>query len=148
VAKILLYGRCDYFGRVTRITQSETTRRAGWQCSRCLCFTGFILIECASKFTGEVMRILCRHLKISKIITILFRPHSNSNIEKSHATITECLRHFFCKDQNNWDTLWPTATFGYKTTPHTQNKCCPFELVFGRETSIPGLLQSLSQYPD
>ena len=109
---------------------------------------GSIPTEYASKFTGEFMRQLCRQLKISKIIAILFRPHNNTNIEKTHVIITEYLRHFICKDQNNWDTLWPTATFGYNTTPQTRNKCCPFELVFGREPCIPGLLQSHSQYPE
>ena len=72
---------------------------------------GSILTECASKFTGEFMRLLRRHVKILKIITILFRPHSNAKIEKSHAirVFTEYLRHLICKDQNNWETLWPTA---------------------------------------
>jgi hypothetical protein len=46
------------------------------------------------------------------------------------------------------DIMWPTATFGYNMPPHTQNKFCPLELLFGRERSIPGLLQSRSHYPD
>ena len=107
---------------------------------------GSIITDCSSNFTGEVMRHLCRLLKISKIITTPFRPQSNASIERSHAVLTEYLRHFICKDQNNWDTLLPTATFVYNTTPHTQTKYCPFKLVFGRKTSIPGLLQRRRHY--
>jgi transposase InsO family protein len=72
---------------------------------------GSILTDCSSKFTGEVMRHLCRHLEISKINTTPFRPQSNASIERSHAVLTEYLRYFICKEQNNWDTLLPTAPF-------------------------------------
>jgi transposase InsO family protein len=65
---------------------------------------GSILTDCASNFTGEIMRHLCRLLKISKIKTTPFRPQSNASIERSHAVLTEYLRHFICKEQNNWDT--------------------------------------------
>jgi hypothetical protein len=94
------------------------------------------------------MRQLCRLLRISKINTTPFRPQRNASIERSHAVLSEYLRHFICKEQNNWDTLLPTATFVYNTTPHTQTKYCPFELVFGRKPSIPGLLQRRPHYPN
>jgi hypothetical protein len=87
-------------------------------------------------------------MKISKINTTPFRPQSNASIERSHAVLTEYLRHFICKEQNNWDTLLPTATFVYNTTPHTQTKYCPFELAFGGKTSTPGLLQRRPHRPD
>jgi hypothetical protein len=109
---------------------------------------GSILTSCASNFTGEVMRHLCRPPKISKINTTPFRPQSNAGIERSHAVLTEYLRHFICKEQNNRDTVLPTATFVYNTTPHTRTKYCPFEMVFGRKPSIPGLLQRRPHHPD
>jgi hypothetical protein len=85
--------------------------------------------DCASNITGEVMRQLCRLLRISKINATPFRPQSNASIERSHAVLTEYLPHFICKEQNNWDTMLKTATFVYSTTPHTQTKYCPIYVV-------------------
>ncbi|PNF23589.1 hypothetical protein B7P43_G13934 [Cryptotermes secundus] len=112
---------------------------------------GSILTDCASNFTGEVMRHLCKLLRISRVNTTPFRPQSNGSVERSHAVITEYLRHFICHEQNDWDTLLPTAAFVYNTTPHTSTKYCPFELVFGGKPSMPGLLQrrpSCSSYDE
>lgn len=112
---------------------------------------GSILTDCASNFTGEVMRHLCKLLRISRVNTTPFRPQSNGSVERSHAVITEYLRHFICHEQNDWDTLLPTAAFVYNTTPHTSTKYCPIELVFGGKPSMPGLLQrrpSCSSYDE
>ena len=106
---------------------------------------GSIFTNCSSKFTGEFMRLLCRHLKISKIITILFRPHSNANIEKSHAII---ITTFYLQRPKQLVHIVANSNFRYNTTPHTQNKWRPFELIIGREPSVPGLLHSRSHYPD
>jgi transposase InsO family protein len=108
---------------------------------------GSILTDCASNFTGEIRRHLCKLLRISKINTIPFRPQSNGNVERSHAVITEYLRHFICHEQNDWDALLPTATFVYNTTSHTSTKYCSFELVSGRKPSMSGLLQRLPSCP-
>jgi hypothetical protein len=97
--------------------------------------------DCASHFTGEVMRHLNKHLRISKNKATPFWPESNGSVERTHAVITEYLRHFIFHEQNDWDTLLPTATFVYNATPHTSTKYCPFELVFGSKPSMPGLLQ-------
>jgi hypothetical protein len=44
--------------------------------------------------------------------------------------------------------LLPTAAFVYNTTPHTCTRYCPFELVFGRKPSMPGLLQCRLSFPN
>jgi hypothetical protein len=93
------------------------------------------------------MRHLFKLLRISKNNTTAFRPQSNGSVERSHPVITEYLHHFICHEKNDWDTLLPTAAFVYNTTPHTSTKYCPFELVFGRKPSMPGLLQRRPSCP-
>jgi hypothetical protein len=93
------------------------------------------------------MRHLCELLRISKINTTPFRPQSNVSVEKSQAVITEYLCHFIWHEQSDWDTLLPTSAFVYNMASHTSTKCCPFEMVFGRKPSLPGLSQRRPSYP-
>jgi hypothetical protein len=109
---------------------------------------GSILTDCAPNFTGKIMSHLSKLLRISKINTTAFRPQSNGSIERSHAVITEYLCHFICHEQNDRDTLLPTAAFMNNTTPHTGTRYCPFESVFGRKPSVPGLLRRRPSFPN
>jgi len=45
------------------------------------------------------------------------------------------------EDQSDWDKWLPYATFVFNTTPHSSTGFTPHELLFGRKSNIPGILQ-------
>jgi hypothetical protein len=49
------------------------------------------------------------------------------------------------EDQSDWDKWLPYATFVFNTTPHTSTGFTTHELLFGRKTNIPGILQKINQ---
>lgn len=96
-----------------------------------------VLTDCGSNFTSELFSNVCKLLQIKKLTTTAFHPQSNGSIERSHRNITEFLRNFINKDQNNWDIWLPYAIFTYNTSEHEATRHTPFELLFGYKANIP-----------
>lgn len=92
---------------------------------------------------------VCKLLKIEKIQTTAYHPESNEALELSHRTLDEYLRHYINADQTDWDEWIPYAMFTYNTTPHTATGYTPFELVYGRPSTLPSALANLPKpsYP-
>lgn len=100
-----------------------------------------ILTDQGTQFMSDLMRRLCKLLKITRTHTSIYHPESNGSLERSHKVIVEYLR-CFCKDkQEAWDEWVAFAIFNYNTTPHTKLKYTPYELLFGKKANLPGTLQ-------
>lgn len=100
-----------------------------------------ILTDRGANFMSETMRKVCRLLRISQLNTSAYRPQSNGAVERSHAVLTEYLRHYVCTKQTDWDKYLQSATFVYNTTPSSGTGYTPFELMFARKANLPGNLQ-------
>jgi hypothetical protein len=50
--------------------------------------------------------------------------------------LAEYLRHYIKQDQTNWDEWVPLKILVHNTTEHSSIYFTPFELVFGRRTSL------------
>jgi len=92
-------------------------------------------------FISEVFRNTCKILKIKKIQSTAFHPESQGSIERSHRVLAEYLRHYVNEDQTNWDEWVPFATYVYNTTVHSATGFTPFELLFGRTSTLPSALK-------
>lgn len=99
-----------------------------------------IVTDCGTEFLSKVFNEVCRLLKIKKSSTSPYHPQSNGSLERSHRTLGEYLRSFAAKDQLNWDDYIPFAMFAYNSSKHTSTGYQPFELVFGRQVTIPSTL--------
>jgi transposase InsO family protein len=94
-----------------------------------------------SNFLSEIFTNVCKLLKIKKIKCTAYHPQSNGALERTHRVLAEYLQCFILEDQSNWDKWLPYAPFVFNTTPHTATGFTPHELLFGRKSNIPGLLQ-------
>ena len=94
-----------------------------------------------SNFMSEMFKDTCRLLKIKKIQSTAFHPESQGSIERSHRVLAEYLRHYVSEDQTDWDAWVPFAAYVYNTTQHSATKYTPFELLFGRPSTIPTSLK-------
>lgn len=103
-----------------------------------------LLTDQGSNFLSDVFKRVCKLLRITRIHTTAYHPESNGALERSHRTLIEYLRHFVTGDQAYWDKWLPYAIFVFNTTPHSSTGYTPFELMYGRKVSIPGVLQQES----
>jgi hypothetical protein len=94
-----------------------------------------------ANFVSEVFKNTCEILKLKKIQSTAFRPESQGSIERSQRVFAEYLRHCVSEDQTNWDSWVPFATYVYNTTEHSARGFTPFELLFGRPSSLPSALR-------
>jgi transposase InsO family protein len=94
-----------------------------------------------ANFMSEMFRNTCNLLKIKKIQSTAFHPESQGGIERSHRVLAEYLRHYVSEDQTDWDLWIPFATYVYNTTRHSATSYTPFELLFGRPSTLPFALK-------
>jgi len=90
---------------------------------------------------GDVLKRLCKLLRVHKLNTTAYHSESNGALERTHKTITVYLL-CFCNprgtDLNKW---LPFACFVCNTAPHTITRYTPNEILFGRKADAPGQLQ-------
>lgn len=98
-----------------------------------------------TNFMSQLMKNLCKFLKISKLNSTAYHPQSQGALERFHRTLGEYLRNYCNQDPMNWDSWIPFAVFSYNSTPHSQTTFMPFELIFGFKPSLPN---SIQKYPD
>ena len=79
----------------------------------CLMVTGQ-----GTQFMGDVLKRLCKLLKVHKINTSAYRPESNGALKRTQ-TMREYLRCFCNPRGTDWNKWLPFACFVYNTTPHT-----------------------------
>lgn len=96
-----------------------------------------ILTDRGSNFMSEVFRNVCKLFKIKKFCCSSYHPETNGNVERVHRTLKDYLRNFVDKSLQNWDELLPFAIFCYNTSVHSSTGFSPYELIFGKEASIP-----------
>jgi len=64
--------------------------------------------------------------------------------------LAEYFKQYVNEDQTNWDEWVPFATYVYNTTVHSATGFTPFELQFGRQSTLPSALKKPpeTQYND
>ncbi len=101
-----------------------------------------ILTDRGANFQGNVVKQICKILRIKHLSTTAFHPQTNGALERSHKTLKEYLRCFSEIDKNSWDKMIPYATFVYNTTPHSATNYTPYELMFARTANIPSSVKN------
>ena len=135
------------FSKAIPLENQEANTVAKEFVTRIICDYGIpqrVLTDQGTNFLSQVFKNVCKLLKIEKIQTTAYHPQSNGALERSHRTLAEYLRNFIEEDQTDWDEWLPYAMFTYNTTPHTSTSYTPYELVFGRQATLP---TSLNQAP-
>ena len=79
-------------------------------------------------------------LAIDKIRTASYKPATNGNIERFHATMHSMIAKWVSSNQRDWDDKLPAVAFAYRTTVHEATGFTPYFLMHGREARLPANL--------
>ena len=90
-----------------------------------------------SEFDSELIRELCKLLRIHKTRTTAYHPQSDGQVERANRTIKALLSSMVNDSMDDWDERLPYATFAYRTSTHATTKCTPNLLMLGREINLP-----------
>lgn len=101
-----------------------------------------IKMDMGTEFRNEVFKEICTILKIEQRFATAYHPHTMGAIERNHRCLNEFLRQFINEQHDDWDSWLSFFTFCYNTTPHTDHKYTPFELVFGRQANLPSNIKN------
>ena len=96
-----------------------------------------ILTDRGQNFESELFQEICKRLSIDKIRTTAYKPSTNGNIERFHATLNSLLAKWVADNQRDWDDKLPAVAFAYRTSVQETIGFTPFSLMFGREARIP-----------
>lgn len=96
-----------------------------------------LITDQGASFTSELMKEMCKLLKIRKLQTTGYHPMSNGRTEITHKTLSKMLSHYVNKSQNDWDSYLSYVCMAYNSSYHEAVGYSPYEIVFGRKMETP-----------
>ena len=88
-------------------------------------------------FTAEVMGALWRDLGVKARFHVSHHPQSSGQVERANRTMLEILRKYVGANQRDWDVKLPLVLMAIRATPHESTGVSPFELMTGRQMTLP-----------
>ena len=89
-----------------------------------------------TQFTSELMKEVCRVLRINKTETPTYNPKSNP-VERSHRDLGLMLRAMTTKTAQDWEDVLPACLFALRTSRNFSTNITPFYALYGREAVLP-----------
>ena len=103
----------------------------------------------AQNFQSNIIKSLCKHLKIKKTTTSAYNPASNGILESSHRFLGNALKLTVDECQKSWDLRLPHVLLAYRTTIHTALADSPSFCLYGKDLRLPTeMLPAKNQNPD
>lgn len=96
-----------------------------------------LLTDLGANFQSDLLKRVCKLLKIKKLQTSGYHPETNGALERSHKTLKEYLRNYINKNLDDWNNYIPYALFMLNSTPSTSTGFTPFELMHGFKANLP-----------
>lgn len=96
-----------------------------------------ILTDRGSEFESELFSQLMTWMGIDKLRTTVFKPSTNSVVERFHRTLNSMLAKSVSESQRDWDERLPLVLAAYRATPHSSTGFTPNRLFLGREVRLP-----------
>ncbi|CAC5404177.1 unnamed protein product [Mytilus coruscus] len=90
-----------------------------------------------SNFESNVFAEMCKILGINKTKSTPLRPPSNWVVERGNRTIENMLSAFVSKNQKDWDDYISLLMMAYRSSEHQATEISPYEMVFGRQITLP-----------
>ena len=97
-----------------------------------------------AQFTGNIMNQLCKELDLVLTHTPAYNPKSNP-VERAHRDMKAAFKALY-ETGKDWEDLLPHVLFALRTTVCVSTGYSPFQLMFGRDPSVP--LLALQQMPE
>jgi len=96
-----------------------------------------ILTDQGPNFESTLFQELCKLIGVDKVRTTAYKPSTNGNIERFHATMHSMLAKLVSDNQRDWDQMLPAVAFAYRTSVQESTHFTPYYLMYGREARIP-----------
>ena len=96
-----------------------------------------ILSDQGPEFESLLFKHLCARLGMKKLRTSTYHPQTNGTAERLHRYIKYTLRTLVEDKARTWASYLPHVAFAYNSTPVAGIGFSPFELVFGRQPTLP-----------
>ena len=96
-----------------------------------------ILTDQGPNCESELFKELCHRMSVDKIRTTAYKPSTNGNIERFHATLNSILAKWVSENHRDWDDKLPAVAFAYRTSIQESTGFTPFFLLHGREARVP-----------
>ena len=90
-----------------------------------------------SEFDSELIKEVCRLLRVNKTRTTPYHPQSDGLVERANRTIGKMMAMACNQAHDNWDELVPYIMFAYRASIHATTKCTPNMLMLNREVNLP-----------
>jgi hypothetical protein len=84
-------------------------------------------------FESELVKEVCKLLKINKIKSVAYHPQSNGQVERAIQTVKAMIACFVAQNNDDWDQCLDQVIYGYNTAVNESTKHSPFEVLFGRQ---------------
>ncbi|CAF4630268.1 unnamed protein product [Rotaria socialis] len=111
-----------------------------------------ILTDNGTHFTAQLMNNLFQHLGVTHLYSTVYHPQTNGQIERFNATMDGKIAALCNERRTNWDEVLQYVTFNYNTSIHATTKQIPFEIMHGRQATLPfdqqDAIISLTQDPE
>ena len=98
---------------------------------------GQILTDRGSEFESELFSQLMVWMGIDKLRTTVFKPSTNSVVERFHRTLNSMLAKSVSESQRDWDERLPLVLAVYRASLHSSTGFTPNRLFLGREVRLP-----------
>ena len=99
-----------------------------------------ILTDNGTNFTSDLLVELNTVMGIKDAKSTPYHLKTNGSVERVNGTLKTILKKLMLDSGSSWDTLVPLALMAYRVTVHTATGCSPFQMVYGRQPALPGLL--------
>ena len=96
-----------------------------------------IITDRAQCFMGKVFKEFNKLLGIKHVKSSGFHPTTNSITERFNDVLGVCLTMYCNKNQTNWSDFVLPVVFGYNSARHPITKYSPYELMFGKQPTLP-----------
>ncbi|CAF1339298.1 unnamed protein product, partial [Rotaria sp. Silwood1] len=111
-----------------------------------------ILTDNGTHFTSQIMNKLFDNLGVTHLYSTVYHPQTNGQIERFNATMDGKIAALCNERRTDWDEVLQFVTFNYNTSIHATTKQTPFEMMHGRQVTLPFDQQkkiiSLTQDPE
>ena len=88
-------------------------------------------------FESRVVEQLCSWYNIKKSRTSTYHPKGNGQCERFNRSMISLLSTLTPEEKRRWPDYLPSVVFWYNSTPHATTGQSPYQLLFGREPTLP-----------
>ena len=96
-----------------------------------------ILSDKGQEVDGKLMHEICQLLDVDKMHTTSYKPSTNAQIERMHATLNAIMAKSISENHADWDLQLPYVMAAYRASRHEATQMTPNFLMLGREVRAP-----------